>query len=302
MPAQTYGYSTTSIKWDFEQTEVDESSVDFVAISCVGYMKEDGATLTSALIAVPTEIEISDDGPVKLSTELTGSRLDTRSASFSGDGRIEVRCVYKISASVVFNEPDGGTGSGESASDRYDLRVEVEDVPILSHPVAMEFPGTDKNKLKNLLEGDIVPNPKFEEDGDTKEFIYAATIGEATEGSEAVFGTDVVTVDGISASPVDYARIIRAGIETYRRPAVRWLWQAARDTRPDNNELNSVGDIENPPQAPDIAQDRDWLYNGVHDVEEAPEAHTTSREFILSERGGALKEIYKGGTGSINNV
>ena len=56
MPAQVYTYNTTDITWDTSETEVDQSSVDFVAISCVGFMEEDGNTLSNALTTIPNQI------------------------------------------------------------------------------------------------------------------------------------------------------------------------------------------------------------------------------------------------------
>ena len=303
MPAQTYGYSTTDIKWDLEQTNIDASSVDFVAISCVGYLKEDGASLSEALNAIPSLIEIGPDGPVKSDTGFENATLDTRHVKFSADGRIECKAVYKIPLSFVIDEPDEGTGGQTSDSDRFDLRVEVEDAPILAHPVAIDFPLKEKNKLKNLQEGDIIPNPDYDPDGSpavTDEFIRAIEVPGKSVGAPETFDNTPVSVGGVTASPLDYARLLKAGIDTYKRPAVRWMWNTARTTRPDNSELNSVGDVVEPPNAPDIADGRDWLFNGTHDIEESPDAHTTSREYVLSERGGALKEIYKDGSGTIS--
>ena len=302
MPAQTYGLSTTDIRWDYTQTEVDQSGVDFITINCVGYLREEGQSLGGALLVIPSTIEISSTGPVKSSLELDGANLDTRSTALTGDGRIECRATYKIPLSSVINGPDdSGTSGQTSDSDRYDLRVEVEEAPILSHPVAIQFPIKDKNKLKNLLESDIIPNPDYVEgDADASEFQYAIDIGDNKQGDEVEFDNTDVSVGGVTASPLDYARIIKAGIETYLRPAARWVWNSARTERPDNAELNTVGDVVNPPGAPNIADGRDWLFNGVSDTQEAPEAHVTAREYVLSDRGGALQEIYKDGSGSIN--
>lgn len=297
MPAQTYGLSTSSIFWDVEQTDVNQDSVEYVTISCVGYMKASGNTLSNALTTIPFTIPITSSGPVLLSSELAGAGLNSRSVTFTGDGRIECRATYKLPASSLVNP--GQDEQTSSSADKFDLRVEVEEVPLLAHPVAQAFPLASKNKLKNLLEGDIIANPKYDGTTDTKEFIYSSDIDNASAVEVTFSGSDI-TVNGISASPLDYARMIKAGIESYLRPAVRWTWQCARNTYPSNSELNKVGDVVSPPDAPNITDDRDWLYTGISVAHEADGAFTISREFVLSERGGALQEIYKGGGGTIS--
>jgi hypothetical protein len=297
MPADTYGLSSTSIFWVVEETEVNQSGTDFVTISCVGWVRENGATLATALDLVPATLPEGDTGPVKSAIGLYGAALDTRSSRFNGDGVIEVSATYKIPLSQVFN-PSGTQGDeSSSGSDRYELRVELVDAPLMTHPCALAFDRVNKIRLKNLIEGDIIGN-------DDEDWSPSANpeleFRREVDNVPVEFSDTTVEVDGIEASPLDFARMIVAGIENYQRPAVRWVWTAARLEPPTAAELNRVGDVSDPIKAPKVTG-RQWIYAGCNDSQEAnTNAHVTVREFILSERGGVLKQLYKGGTGDIN--
>lgn len=300
MPSQTHGVTTSRVTWTIEETDVDQSSLDFITISCAGWVKYNGCTIDDALLLVPDVIEISPDGPVENAAKFEGATLDTRNATFGGNGLIDVTATYKIPVSYVIDGPGGeGGDKSESDSDRYDTRVELENVPILTHPVAMLFQRVDKLGLKNLLEGDVWPNKSDKWDEGTEPDKEFQTFNENQEQEDYIFSETEYEVDGIVASPKDFARMIAAGIEQYQRPAVRFMWYAARTNGPDPAELNRVGDVTTPPRAPTVSN-RQWIYAGCADSEQAIDAHTTTREYILSERGGVLKQLYKGGTGDIN--
>lgn len=304
MPAQHYGYSTTSITWDQSETEVNQDSVDFVTITCVGHLKADGATLSGALLLVPDTIPINADGPVKSATELAGAALDTRVVSFGGDGRIEIRCTYKKSLSEILGG-GGGSAGDVSDADRFNGRVELEEAPLLVHPVVGKFPQAERSKLACLMKEIVIPNPNHDPDGgNDKEFIYAEDYDGVVKDTECSIDDTDYTVGGITASPLDYARLIRAGVETYWRPTVRFVWRSSRDERPDNTELNEVGDVVDPApsETPTASDDKDWIFWGAIWDHEAEGAYDIEREYQLSARGGAFSQIYKGGSADISEV
>lgn len=301
MPADVYGLVNNAIWWNPEETDVSQSSVDFIEIRCSGLVKEENQTLQGALVLIPSTCPISPEGPVGNSTGFATASLDTRGVRYGADGTIVVNATYKLPLS----NPSGGGGptfSQQSDSDRFDLRVETEDAPLLTHPVAIRFPLVEKNKLKNLMEGDVVPNPDYNGTTDTVEFIYAVDMKTKSKDAECVFDDTDVTFGGVTASPIDYARCLLAGVDTYKRSSVRFQWSCTRTEGPDDAELNTVGDIVTSSVLPSVADDRDWFYAGVTSSHEAEGAYNITRDFTLSERGGALQEIYKGGSGSINDT
>ena len=299
MANSNLGITSSSITWDVEETDVTRDEVAFVNIECKGTVSSLNCTLDTALVMVPSKIPISATGPVRLAYLFEHAELQKAGVRY-GDGNIQVTAQYRKPIGLVIQGPGGGTGDKTSEDDKRNLRVAGTSQPILSHPVVRAMPLKERRRLKNLQEGDTRPNA--EEDETKAWFNYDYVKLNPVDGEwsrEVVFSTDQVTVGGVTASPADYAKILTAGIYYYNSREINYRWVATRDEPASNSELNSVGKVIDPPGAPAVV-DRDWMYDGLDQTQITDSSYTLSRDFNLSGPGGSLKEIYAGGSASIN--
>jgi hypothetical protein len=105
-----------------------------------------------------------------------------------------------------------------------------------------------------------------------------------------------VTKGDVTASPLDYARLIKAGIVTYQRKTVRHSRSVSRNKPAANADYKQVGTIvASPPGAPSLASGYQWMLTGIIDTSSNDESWSTSYEYEASGAGGFLGVIYKGG-------
>lgn len=300
MSAQRYGISTSEITWEQEEGEIeqdDTGKVTIQAVGCIGVGSSNTA-LDDALSVIPKLILISDDGPIGNCTRLIGASKSKQSARFMGDDTIQVSATYEIADPTSLSTPDGGDSS-ESDSDRASRTIVAEDAPILSHPLVQEFDTTDRRLLASLLAGDVRVNPRFDSTGSGKQLFEFIRDDEAGEDIEEVDFSDAdETFDDVTASPLDYARIIAAGVQTWRRPVIRHSLIKSRENPAPNAEYGKVGEtITGTPQlAPNLAGDGQWFLNGITDTTDNGVTWVSQYEFERTGAGGALKAFYKGGT------
>ncbi len=85
---------------------------------------------------------------------------------------------------------------------------------------------------------------------------------------------------------------ITRGIDTYLKAEQVWRVHFVDNNLPTNNILNNVGKIKQAKGAPTISDNRNWLFNGVQ-CQQAGKIFNTTYEWILSDRGGWIPEIYQ---------
>jgi len=303
MSATRHGITTSAITWEQEESEIEEDSAGKNTITVVGSVGVAGTSvsLADAIDLIPMEIPLSTSGPIGNAVKFLGAKRSNRGAKFHGDDTIQVRATYEISLPI--NQVNGPDGSADTSdSDRAQRSIVSEDAPLLSHPIVQEFPETDRRKLASLLQGEIRVNPRFDSAGSGTQLYEFITDNEAGDGIEGVtFDAVDVTFDDIEASPLDYARLLAAGVNTYRRPVIRHTLVKSRNDPAPNAEYGKVGEViaSTPALAPTLTGDGQWFLNGITDSTDNGEAWTTSYEFERTAAGGALKAIYKGGSAEI---
>ena len=302
MSAKLYGISKTEITWEKSKTQISYDDTNKVTISVVGSVgnEDDSVSLEAAIKLLPAFIPISSSGPIGNSTRYAGAGLVGPSARYLGDGTIEVEADYRTADPLLPSGVGGGTPDNVSDSDRAERQIVSEEVPLLAHPLVEEFPDNDRVKLRALQAGEVVPNPTYDSEGSGSaawEFIRYVD----QEMEEVNFDDADVTNDGVTASPLDYARLIASGVEVYRRPAIRHILSMNRDFPGSNAEYNAVAEIinSNPKFAPTLAQGRQWFLNGISDITSDGIHWSRTYEFEATGPGGGLKAIYKNGNKEI---
>lgn len=305
MSGVRYGISTSEITWEQEESEIEQNNTGKVTIQAVGSIGvgSGDTPLDDALVAIPFEIPISNTGPIGNSIILTGAIKATQGARYLGDDTIQVRASYEIASPVGLNDPGEGE-LPESDSDRAIRTIVAEDAPLLSHPLAQSFPETDRRLLSSLLEGNIWVNPRFlsgGEEDELREFIRETEDPDDNKTEEATFSSSTVTDNGVTASPLDYARLIASGVITWRRPTIRHSLSTSRENPAPNAQYGAVGEAVSgtPKLAPTLSDDGQWFLNGITDTTENGITWETQYEYERTGAGGALKAIYKGGTAEI---
>lgn len=306
MSSTLFNVTSGSIFWDKEETEVSQDELAYVNIKCVGWTAAT-QSLATAIILVPKYMPTDANGPTGLSTQFSNAPIQRKTSRYQ-EGMIRVDATYKCTVAAIINGPNGGGEEANAEEDKTSIRIAVVEQPILSHPVAMKFATEDKSMLSGLLNGyiksgielqsDGTPNPSGYEfvgqDADTKAYTKEAKFSETTQSA---------TIAGVSitASPLDFARIIRSGTTTYKAPSPYFTWSGVRRVGVTGSELNKVGSIIKPSRAPAVTN-REWFYEGLIEEQVTDEIYQFQREFSLSESGGALKQLYAGATGDINAV
>lgn len=297
-----YDISSTEITWDQTESEISFNESGGADITVMGLVAVGTSTteLDNAIRLMPKLIPISASGPIGASDRYTGAALTKPSAKFSGDDLIEVRGTYQIA--VLNNQLTDPDGNDTSDDDKAIRTVASEQAPLLTHPVVRAFPKKAKRQLAALREGTIRSNPEYDDAGTGQELWEFITEDENGVIKESVFSTTTVTVDGITASPYDYAVAIAAGVETWDRPAIKHSLSRTRNNPATNAEYTRVGEVVSTPiLAPTLGGDGQWLLTGITDATENSKAWQTSYEFIHTGSSGALRIIYKGGTGEIGD-
>jgi hypothetical protein len=302
MASTTYSVSEGSITWDKEESEVTQDEVAYVDIKAVGWTK--AANTASAMYLIPDYLPVTSSGPCGAASIFSTAQLFRRGAKFA-EGMIRVEATFRAYVGNPSNGPGGGTEEQNSTSDKTGLRIATVEEPLLTHPVAQKFPRTQINLLSALISGFIRTNWDVEQEeggsGD-KEFVRQdPTTNEWSVEARFSETEYSVTVAGrtITASPLDFARFIKASVTTYKAQSQNFTWTGVRKTPASASELNKVGSIVNPQRAPNVT-DREWFYDGLMENQVTADLYEFSREFILSGPGGAFKQLYAGGTGDIN--
>lgn len=302
MSAIKYGLSAESIRWEPAESDLQVNNTGGVVINVTGTIDCDDGTvaLSDAIALIPNELPISINGPIGNSTDYSGAELTDSGARYLGDGTLQVTATYEF-AKNAGTQPGGDPLKEEGDSDKAVRSIVSEEVPILAHPVVREFSSIQKSKLASLLSGDVMPNPRYNPDGEgdeTWEFRQYTKDGKDFE--QVTFSSDNSTADGITSSPLNYARLIAIGITSYRRPVVRHTVTRQRNEPISNDALNKVGEALDftPAFAPELNGGQ-WFLNGINDSTSNGKIWTSQLEFEYTASGGALKDIYKGGDAEI---
>lgn len=299
MPSRRFKITSNSITWDKSECSVTQNDTGMIEVRAVGYCSS-AIGLEAALLLIPATCPADMNGPVGNANILANARLATRTADWGADGTIRVEATYRTSGAGTTQFPGG---QDQSDYDRAERRIAVVEEPILTHPCAMELPQKEKTKLAHLMGGTIIPGRPRIEDGEPVdpenefEWDFIDADGQRVTG-KVEFSSDNVTVDGISLSALDFARMIAAGIQTYQRKTVRHTWRTSRNNPASNSDYRAVGTvINNPPKAPSLSSGYQWMLTGITDVSNNDSSWSTDYEFEASGPGGYLK-IYRGGSAS----
>lgn len=297
MARTAIGVSTSAITWEPMESDIDLSETGEATIVVIGKVDSRNTSLWSALSLVPSTVPISPTGPIGNATDLSGAKLSSK----SGNGEEcfwSIRATYKKSLAQTADYD----GTQRSDNDRAERRVVVVEEPILSHPVARAFSIQSRNRLNALLSGVIIPNPEYGGDGETAEDEFLAEDPDTGKFTVPIeFESATETSDGVTASPIDYARLIKAGITSYSRKTVRHVWSTSRNNPATSSEYRAVGKIvSSPPLAPSLASGFQWMQTGIIDRTENGDTWNTDYEFDASGAGGFLAPIYAGGNATIS--
>lgn len=282
--------SGTTILWEKEETDVSQDNREYVSIQCVGWVDVDA--LDEALIAIQPTLDVTARGPCGPARNLEGATLFKRSARFS-DSMVRVEAEYR---KVLAVESGGGQAGDSLASngDRTSLRVTAVQEPILTHPVALDFPLEERRKLAAYIQGSIRDGWDVETDHD----FVALDVATNKYTVEVTFDDTEVTANGITASPKDFAHLIRAGNMVYTRPSVQYSTRGTRTQPSPGSLLNKVGTVTSAPGAPSVTG-RDWMLTGINEEQATDDSFDVNFQWELSGSGGYLKQLYRGGSGSI---
>lgn len=300
MSGKRNGISVSDITWAKDESEIAFNETGSVDIEVVGYVgvSDSPTSLDDAIQLLPSTIPLSDDGPIGNCTRYDGAGLKTKTAAYMGDDTIKVSAKYEIAVPDNQAQYPGEEGD-ESDSDRAQRTIATEDAPLLTHPIVQQFPTTDRRLLASLLSGEIRVNPRYDAAGSDRqlwEFIRDTEDGEDIE--KVQFSDSDVTYDQITASPLDYARLLASGVDTWRRPTIRHTLTKSRNTPATNAEYGKVGEViaSTPALAPELTGSGQWFLGGITDSTSNGETWITNYEFERTGAGGALAAIYKGGS------
>lgn len=299
MARQTFGITTSAITWEKELTEISVNETGLAEISVEGAVNSTGIGIEAALDLIPATLPSGTNGPLGTTTKYAGAKISSKGASWTG-GTWQVRATYTKTGNLTTTSSDDGTVQAEE--DRYERRIIGAEVPILTHPVVRKFDAAQINKLANLIDGNIAPNISYdpstpEETPEFQEFNPAT--GKYDIAVE--FSADESTAGEVTATPLDYARLIKGGVLSYHRPSIRHLRTVTRNQPATNSEYNQVSKVvSQPPGAPNLNDDRQWMLSGITDSSSNNETWVTTYEYEASEAGGVLRAIYAGGDGEID--
>ena len=292
MAKTAIGITTSAITWEKTKSQINVDKTGLVEISVEGAVNSNGIGMEDALDLIPATLPSTSSGPIGLTSKYSGAALVTKSA-FYEEGTWQVSASYEKSGALTSEFPDG---TEQSDNDRTERRIVVAEEPLLSHPVVLAMPTADKNMLANLMRGNIEPNIDYDPD-DAGSYEFAAldaATGEYTV--EKTFSATEYTAGGVTASPLDYARLIKAGITTYQRKSIRHSVSTTRDNPAPNAEYRKVGTVvDQPPGAPTLADGFQWMLTGIIDASGNGETWAASYEYEASGPGGFLGIIYEGG-------
>lgn len=305
MSATLEGITSNAITWEKDASDIKEDSKGKCTISVMGSVgnDDDQTSLEQAILLIPTFIPIGSNGPIGNSSRYSGAKLVGRGARYNGDGTIEVTANYEIATPENQTNPPDEEGNSTSDSDRVARTSATEDAPILTHPIVRRFDETSRRNLASLLAGEIRVNPKYNKEGSDRElWEFIRDTEDGTDIEEVTFKTaKAVTLDGVSSTPLEYARLIASGVEVWKRPVVRHTITLVRNEPVRDSDFGKVGEALEaaPPGAPEGNNGRQWFLNSISDSTENGESWTVVFEYELSGEGGVLKAIYPNGNAVI---
>lgn len=175
-------------------------------------------------------------------------------ASVTEGDLAEITCTY-----TGAENSDGE----EEAHAVYTIGLSLSEEPLLSHL-----------RYKDLEEDEV-------------EALQAIAGGKETDDSGAAYKDKIESELGLEA----LAKIQRGQV-SYYSPKITWRESFVRDKGVKTSELNKIGEIDDPSGDPPLlAQDRNWLLNGVTQTQEG-RSFRIEREWLASDRGGWDPEIY----------
>lgn len=307
MPSTLFNVTSGAITWDKEETEVTQDEVAFVDIKAVGWTDSTNQALDTALLLTPLIMPITAAGPVGIATKLANAEIQRVGIRYA-EGMFRIEATYKAFVGDVTEGPGGGSDEQVAAQDKVGKRIQTTEEPLLTHPlVQTKFPKEQFNMLSALISGYIRPA------SDVSQETGGSPIGEFVRqdvdtgawDNIVTFSDEQYSVtmnnDVVISSPLTYARIIKSGVTTWKCPGTVLTWSAVRKARTSAGEINSIGSVVSPPIA-DNVDGRDWFFDGLNETQVTDSIFQIEREYTLSGPGGAIGDIYAGGSGEIASI
>lgn len=191
-----------------------------------------------------------------------------------------------VRVNVFLNAINVEEGGDEEALNKIttELQITESEEPIESHyryRTPDKVPTIDKQLISDIKAAFYERKNKTDENSaDYYRFIHMQFPTDSTK--------ERVITNTRSKELVDY---ILSDVLTYRQ--ARQIWRESYKSRsiPKGSDLNMVGHIADPKKAPAIADDRNWLFNGMSVVQQG-EFYQIVKEYELSGRGGWDEKLY----------
>jgi len=204
---------------------------------------------------------LMDDLPAKLSAHPVFTSLFMEKATISGSKAGWVRVVGRYVGLL--------RGDGEEEPDdddpqvRYTLGISLSDDPLETFNDYVD--GLTPVQIQEASEW--AKNPPKDDDGEVQQ----------------------PDTSGWPALQVELFEYLSQGVVSYRVPRPTWTKSWVSTARPAN--LNVVGKINTPPNAPSASEDRNWLCAGLTSVQ-LGKVFENEQVWELSGRGGWITKFY----------
>lgn len=195
-------------------------------------------------------------------------RLDSVTVNGMEGDWVDIKAKY---AGLDPDDPDDPDDEEKEFS--YGLRMTTGEEPVSTAPYFDEVPEKDKNEAVKLA-----TQPPKNKDGSVKKI--------DTKGWDKIGGEGED-----EGNKLELYQMVQKGIEAYLEPRIEYFERYTATFMPsDLNDIGKRGAI--PPKAPQIADNRSWLFVGYNITEKAPDVFDIERTWQLSGRGGWNEKIY----------
>ena len=199
--------------------------------------------------------------------------LDSVSVRNAEGGLMLVTCRYAAGGEgPEFNFED------TAPTGRKEMAITTSEEPLETHYRYREVSEEDLLKIQELKAGRYKAVPK-ENPEDPLTFI------------SRVDAEGVKTVEFEDELAAELASNISKGFTTFLQPRQIFRVSTVSNSMPNTAKLNKVGKITSAPGAPEVDEDRNWLFMGCAVTEEG-NAYSISYEWQLSGLGGWNSQIY----------
>jgi hypothetical protein len=194
----------------------------------------------------------------------------------------EVTCVYG-----GYNDNENNYNFDDEDFYVYNLQISLDEEPITTLYKFHDDTNTgaitksEWTIIRNYLDGTF--QPIFDDSDAESRYNFRFSTDTNTPPTTVASVTST-----LGKKLVDYLTV---GPEKYKVPRQIWRVTYNSKSKPKAALLNKVGKIADPPGAPEIANNRNWLFMGLN-MEESKGIFTITEEYQLSDLGGFDPFIY----------